>query len=90
MAQKRKAPERDLTTRERILEAGEALFCSVGYDGVCVRDVAERAGVPKALVFYYFESKEGLFEAVLARYYELHRAALESAMSSAGTVRQPS
>jgi len=69
-------------TASQILEAADELFGEQGLDGVSVRDVAVRAGVNKALVFYYFGSKERLFEAVLERYYQAHRAALEASFRS--------
>lgn len=69
-------------TASLILQAADELFGEKGLDAVSVRDVAERAGVNKALVFYYFASKEQLFEAVLERYYEAHRAALEESFRS--------
>ena len=46
-----------------------------------MRDVALAAGVNKALVFYYFNSKAELFERVLERYYVAHREALAAAFS---------
>lgn len=71
---------------DRIMEAADALFAAQGYDGVSVRDVALAAGVNKASVFYYFNTKDQLFERVLTRYYEAHRRALESAFAAEGTI----
>ena len=51
--------------KERILKAADALFCERGLSGVSVRDVAAKAEVNKSLVFYYFDNKQVLFEAVL-------------------------
>jgi len=73
---------------ERILDAADALFCAQGYDGVSIRDVAQAADVNKALVFYYYESKAGLFEAVLEKYYAAHARALEGAFQAEGPFRQ--
>lgn len=75
-------------TASLILQAADEMFGELGLDGVSVRDVAERAGVNKALVFYYFASKEKLFEAVLERYYEVHRAALEASFQSDAPLAQ--
>lgn len=75
-------------TAERIFDAAEELFCERGFDGVSVRDIAERAGVQKALVFYHFATKEELFDEVLARYYQAHRRALEGALSAPLGVRE--
>ncbi|MFP4599442.1 MAG: TetR/AcrR family transcriptional regulator [Persicimonas sp.] len=77
----------NIDTKTRIFDAADELFCKFGYDGVSVRDIARCADVNKASVFYYFSSKEELFEAVLSRYYDLHRGALEGALISEGTVR---
>ncbi len=75
-------------TSEKILTAADALLAEAGYDGASVGRVAERAGVNKALVFYHFESKSKLVEAVLARYYDAHQAALKAAYANTdGDVR---
>lgn len=68
----------------QILDAAEALLAEQSYDAVSARDIAERAGVNKALVFYYWGSKEELFERVLQRYYERHREALSGAFERGG------
>jgi len=83
-------PEQQITPQNdkaaRILAAADELFGDVGYDGVSVRDVAERAGVNKALVFYYFRSKEELFSRILAGYYGAHREAIEAAFTTEGAL----
>lgn len=79
-------PKADADPAQRILEAADALFAQQGYDGVSVRDVARAAGVNKASVFYYFSTKEKLFERVMTRYYDAHRRALEDAFAVEGTI----
>lgn len=75
-------------TADRILDAADTLFGDVGFDGVSVRDVAERADVNKASVFYYYNSKAELFQNVLERYYEHQHAALQEAFDrTEGPVR---
>lgn len=61
-------------TRERILHHAEALFASGGFSAVSVRQITGAAGVDLALIKYYFGSKEGLFNAVLARRVDLMNA----------------
>jgi AcrR family transcriptional regulator len=73
---------------QQILDAAAELLGESGYDGVSARDIAERAGVNKALVFYYWGSKPELFEKVLERYYGAHRQALDQAFRSEGTVME--
>jgi AcrR family transcriptional regulator len=52
-------------TREQILVAARQRFATHGYDRTRVRDVARDAGVDPALVHYFFETKDGLFAAVM-------------------------
>ncbi len=73
---------------EQILLAADEVFGELGFTGVSVRDVAQRAGVNKALIFYYFGSKDALFEAVLQRYYAAHRVAFEHAFSGDAPLRE--
>ncbi len=56
-------PRPDL--RGQILDAAEVMFAERPYNDVYVEDIAESAGVAKGLVYYYFESKRGLYEAVI-------------------------
>ncbi len=60
-------PMTDMTTKERILDAGEALIAAEGFDGATLRQVTSAAGVNLAAVNYHFGNKEGLLRAVLAR-----------------------
>ncbi|MEY2683849.1 MAG: hypothetical protein RJA09_993 [Pseudomonadota bacterium] len=50
--------------RQAILWAAEKLFSQRGYHGVSIRQIAEEAGVPLALVGYYFGQKHELFHAI--------------------------
>jgi AcrR family transcriptional regulator len=50
--------------RQAILLAAEKLFATTGYHGVSIRDIAEEAGVPLALVRYYYGQKHELFHAI--------------------------
>jgi TetR/AcrR family transcriptional regulator len=68
---------RSAETRARILEAAEQVFAKAGFAGARTDDIAAAAGVNKALLYYYFESKEGLYEAVLDDHFrEFNRRAL--------------
>ena len=50
--------------REAILLAAEKLFSMHGYHAVSIRQIAEEAGVPLALVGYYYGPKHELFHAI--------------------------
>lgn len=54
-------------TRTAILDAAENLFAAASFDIVSMRDVAAKAKVPLGLINYHFQSKEKLFEAIIAR-----------------------
>jgi len=57
-------PEVEITTEEKILKAAESIFLRDGYDGSRMQDIADEAGINKALLHYYFRSKDKLFEHV--------------------------
>jgi TetR/AcrR family transcriptional regulator len=63
------ASSADLTadTRQRVLDAAEAVFAERGFGGATTREIAERAGIAKRMLFYYFASKEAVYRAVLER-----------------------
>lgn len=63
----RRAPATPVDMGSRILDHAEALFALHGLHGVTVRDVARAAAVDPALVHYYFQTKQRLFEAVFER-----------------------
>ena len=50
-----------LDSRERILAAAEAEFLARGYDRARTQAIADEAGINKALLHYYFGSKDELF-----------------------------
>ena len=54
-------------TKERILDAAEALFMEHGFEGTSLRVITTAADVNLASAHYHFGSKEDLFEAVLRR-----------------------
>ncbi len=54
-------------TKEVILDVAEELFARRGFHGVSLRDIAQRAKVNSALIHYYFETKQRLFESVFDR-----------------------
>ncbi|SDE23808.1 MULTISPECIES: TetR/AcrR family transcriptional regulator [Kordiimonas] len=49
----------------KILAAAETVFAEKGFKGASVGLIAERAGVPKPNVYYYFGAKEDLYKRVI-------------------------
>ena len=62
-------------TRKSILAAAVQEFAAYGLAGARVDRIAERAGLAKRLIFYYFDNKENLFRAVLHETYSSIRDA---------------
>lgn len=61
----KQAPDSSNPSRKRILEAARAEFSEKGFDGARVDSIAQRAEVNKALIYYYFKSKEELLRELL-------------------------
>ena len=51
----------DLNSEQKILEAAKIVFIKKGFDGARMQDIADEAKINKALVHYYYRSKEELF-----------------------------
>ena len=59
--------EQNPDTEQRILDAAHAVFLRRGTSGARMQEIADEAGVNKALLHYYFRSKDRLAEAVFER-----------------------
>jgi TetR/AcrR family transcriptional regulator len=54
-------------TEEKIFEAATNVFVEKGMDGARMQDIASHAGINKALLHYYFRTKDHLFNAVFEK-----------------------
>jgi len=54
------------TTRMKILEAASEVFGDKGYRAATVRDICKKAGVNQALINYYFNSKQQLYNEIFS------------------------
>ena len=61
-----------------ILEAGERIFAQHGFRGSTMQMIADQAGLPKANVHYYFDSKEKLYRCVVEKIFEIWLQAASS------------
>jgi TetR/AcrR family transcriptional regulator len=69
---------RSTETRAAILAAAGRIFATSGLAGARTDAIAAAAGVNKALLYYYFKSKESLYEAAVEDHFsEFNRQALE-------------
>lgn len=78
----------DASTEERILDAATELFAERGFARTTIRQIADRAAANSALIYYYFGSKGGLLESMVARMHGGVRANLERTAELSGTPRQ--
>ncbi len=67
-------------SREALLDAALAEFAAHGYAAARVSDIAERAGVNKQLISYYFGGKEGLYQALVERWLRVEAGMTRSDM----------
>jgi AcrR family transcriptional regulator len=56
-------------TRSRLRELALELFAEQGYEKTSLREIAERLGVTKAALYYYFKSKEDIVRSLVEDYY---------------------
>lgn len=59
--------ENDKLTEDKIFEAATEVFVEKGMDGARMQEIAEHAGINKALLHYYYRTKDHLFNAVFEK-----------------------
>ncbi len=62
-----KMSEQEKPTEEIIFDAAQKVFVLKGFDGARMQEIAEEAGINKALLHYYYRTKEKLFRAIFER-----------------------
>ena len=59
---------KDATERKNeILDAAEELFAAKGYDATSTGDILERVGIARGTLYYHFQSKEEILDALIGR-----------------------
>ena len=51
-------------TKAKLVETAKGLFLEKGFEGLKMQELADRAGMNKGLLHYYFKSKQALFQAI--------------------------
>jgi len=73
----------DPKVRAALLQAAEAKFAERGYAGTSVQDIVDATGFTKPVLYYHFESKAGIYKAVVDYAYdECYRLMQEAATRS--------
>jgi AcrR family transcriptional regulator len=74
--------------RDRILDAASAAFAELGFAGARVDEIAARAGVNKAMLYYHVGDKRALYAAVLLRNFDRVEAAIGEGLGVTGSARR--
>jgi AcrR family transcriptional regulator len=74
--------------RERIVREAIRLFSTKGYNGVSVREIVEAARITKPTLYYYYPSKEILFQRIITDTLEEFRQQLEAAVKQPGPIAE--
>jgi AcrR family transcriptional regulator len=82
LATPNRAGNRDTGTREKILDATAEIMLEEGYAAATSRRVAEKVGVQRAVVYYYFPTMDDLYLAVLRRGTEMNLDVQRRALAS--------
>lgn len=64
--------------QQRLLASALSLFSEKGYEGASIREIIQRAGVTRPVLYYYFENKEHLFISLVESWYEQMIADLDA------------
>ena len=72
-------------TEEQIFEAALGVFSEKGKDGARMQEIADRAGINKAMLHYYFRSKDGLYKEVFDYVFRRFMLSIGEAIEEAET-----
>lgn len=76
-----KTPRR---AKEVVLESAIQEFARKGYSGTAIQDIIEATGLSKPTLYYYFQSKAGLFRAILDFAYDECLSGMQDRVAKAG------
>jgi len=77
---------KDKNTEIKILDAAKNVFQSKGMDGARMQEIADTAGINKALLHYYYRSKQLLFDAVFKNAFKLLAPQLNAILNDDSSV----
>ncbi len=76
------------TTESQILHAAKNVFQTKGMDGARMQEIADKAGINKAMLHYYYRSKQLLFEAVFKNAFSLLAPQLNSILNDDSSIEE--
>jgi AcrR family transcriptional regulator len=78
----------EINAEQRILEAARRVFTRKGFAGARMQEIADEAGINKALVHYYYRSKEKLFAEIFREAFSTMLPAIAHVFMGQGTIAQ--
>lgn len=78
----------DKDTEGKILEAAKNVFHQKGMDGTRMQEIADQAGINKAMLHYYYRSKQMLFEAVFHNAFALLAPQLNKILNDDSSIEE--
>jgi len=76
-------------TKAKILVEARTLFSKQGFDATTVDDIAEESGINKALIYYYFKNKYGLYSEVMSGLFDaIYEEVIEASKESQSIVEE--
>lgn len=81
-----------MDTKEKIFNAALNLFSENGYTASSIRDICKVVGIKESTVYYYYESKQAILDAMLAKFIENTAQltkSIDEAMFGINTVWRP-
>lgn len=76
------------TTEQQILDAAKKVFQTKGMEGARMQEIADAAGINKAMLHYYYRSKEMLFEAVFKAAFSLIAPQLNAILNDEASIEE--
>ncbi|MCW1953965.1 MAG: TetR/AcrR family transcriptional regulator [Flavobacteriia bacterium] len=77
---------KDNNTEEQILKAAQRIFQAKGMEGARMQEIADEAKINKAMLHYYFRSKQQLFEAVFMKAFSMLAPQLNSILNDDSSI----
>ena len=78
----------DCATREQVLQAALKKFAQSGYAGTSVQDIVDAAAVTKPTLYYYFENKAELYQALVDSAHDERRRLMQEAAARCETLSE--
>lgn len=80
--------QKDQDTEEQIMDAAKEVFQKKGKDGARMQEIADKAGINKAMLHYYYRSKQLLFEAVFSSAFALLAPQLNKILNDDSSIEE--